>query len=154
MSLRMVVGASGREMWAEESWKVCRSSGCLLTSPGYSGRLGGRARVKRDRDSCLATLSLWDIRISSGLWKWNQNGNPYYVCPRWLTGEEPSCNAGDVSSIPKSGRSLGRKWQPCRIQEPEWEVPWTEEPGVLPSRVEKSWTILSMSTCTHYVCAF
>ena len=29
------------------------------------------------------------------------------VLPRWLTDEESACNAGDMGSIPGSGRSLG-----------------------------------------------
>ena len=30
-------------------------------------------------------------------------------------GKEPSCNAGDVGSIPGSGRSRCRKWQPAPV---------------------------------------
>ena len=28
--------------------------------------------------------------------------------PWWLSGKEPACNAGDMGSIPRSGRSPGR----------------------------------------------
>ena len=36
--------------------------------------------------------------------------SPGYACvglPRWLSGEESACSAGDAGSIPGSGRSLG-----------------------------------------------
>ena len=51
--------------------------------------------------------------------------------PKWLSGKEPSCKAGDTGSIPWLGRSSWRrKWQltPSILA---WEVPWTEEPGGL-----------------------
>ena len=42
--------------------------------------------------------------------KWNKHF-PVLVCldglPQWLSGKESTCNAGDMSSIPRSGRSLG-----------------------------------------------
>ena len=37
--------------------------------------------------------------------KWRTNEN--LGLPWWLSGKEPSCNAGDMGSIPKSGRSPG-----------------------------------------------
>ena len=33
--------------------------------------------------------------------------NCKYGLPRWLSGKEPACNAGDTGSIPGSGRSSG-----------------------------------------------
>ena len=38
-------------------------------------------------------------------------------------------NAGDMGSIPGSGRSLGDGIQESRI--PAWKITWTEEPGRL-----------------------
>ena len=47
-------------------------------------------------------------------------------------------NAGDVGSIPGSGRSL-EKEEATHSSIPAWEVPWTEEPGRLqPMRLQKS----------------
>ena len=49
-------------------------------------------------------------------------------------GKEPTCNTGDLSSIPGSGRSPGGQtaWQPTLLLLPG-ESPWTEEPGGLQS---------------------
>ena len=36
--------------------------------------------------------------------------------PRWLSGKEFTCNAGDVGLIPGSGRvPWKRKWQPTQV---------------------------------------
>ena len=42
----------------------------------------------------------------------------------------PSASAGDVGSIPGSGRSLG-EGNDNHFSIPAWEIPWTEEPGGL-----------------------
>jgi len=39
--------------------------------------------------------------------------------PRWLTGKEFSCKAGDVGSIPGLERSPGKKMQPTPVFLPE-----------------------------------
>ena len=36
------------------------------------------------------------------------NGNVAYRLPRWLSGKESTCNAGDVGLIPGLGRTPGR----------------------------------------------
>ena len=41
-------------------------------------------------------------------------------------------NAGDVGSIPVSGRSPGAG-NDSPLQYPSWKIPWTEEPGGLQS---------------------
>ena len=52
--------------------------------------------------------------------------------PRWLTGKESACQAGDLGSVPGSGRSPGGgNGGPSSIL--AWEIPWTEEPGGLES---------------------
>ena len=52
--------------------------------------------------------------------------------PRWLSGKESACQAGDVSLIPRSGRSLQKDMAThCSI--PAWEIPRTEAPGGLQS---------------------
>ena len=33
----------------------------------------------------------------------------------WLSGKEPACNIGDLGSIPGSGTTLRRKWQPSPV---------------------------------------
>ena len=49
--------------------------------------------------------------------------------PNGSEGLESACNAGDLGSIPGSGRSPGEeKWQPTPVFLPG-EFPWTEEPG-------------------------
>ena len=59
-----------------------------------------------------------------------------------------ACNAGDLGSIPGSGRfPWRRKWQPTLLA---WKIPRTEEPGGLQStglqRVGHDWaTSLSLS---------
>ena len=47
-------------------------------------------------------------------------------------GKEFACNAGELGSIPGSGRFFGeRNGYPLIIL--AWRVPWTEEPGRLQS---------------------
>ena len=69
---------------------------------------------------------------------------PYvsYTCtvelPRWLSGEESSCQAGDTGSVPGWGGFPGEgNGNPFHT----WEILWTEEPGGLQSMgSQKSWT--------------
>ena len=60
--------------------------------------------------------------------------------PGGLDGKESACNAGDLGSIPKLGRSPGEgegsAWQPTLVLLPG-ESPWTEEPGGLQSMGRK-----------------
>ena len=45
-------------------------------------------------------------------------------------GKESTCNAGDLSSIPRSGKSpRERNGKPLSTL--AWEIPWIEEPGGL-----------------------
>ena len=52
--------------------------------------------------------------------------------PRWLSGKESACSAGDVDSVSGSGRSL-EKEMATHSSILAWEMPWTEEPGGLQS---------------------
>ena len=52
--------------------------------------------------------------------------------PWWLNGKESACNVGDLGSIPRSGRSLGKEMA-THSSIFAWEIPWTEEPGGLQS---------------------
>ena len=47
-------------------------------------------------------------------------------------GKEPACNAGELGSIPRSGRSP-REGNGNALQYSYLENPWTEEPGGLQS---------------------
>ena len=67
--------------------------------------------------------------------------------PRWSSGEESACNAGDVVLIPESGRSPG-KGNGNPLQYSCWENPM--EPGALQSiGSQKSWTWLSNLAHVH-----
>jgi len=60
--------------------------------------------------------------------------------PGGLDGEESTCNAGDLDSIPGLGRSPGRgHGNPLPYSYLE-ESPWTEEPGRLQSMGPQSQT--------------
>ena len=48
--------------------------------------------------------------------------------PCWLSGRESAFRAGDVGSIPGSGRSL-EGGNATHSSVFAWEIPWTEEPG-------------------------
>ena len=48
------------------------------------------------------------------------------------SGKESACNAGDLGSIPGSGRFL-EKGMAAHSSVPAWRMPWTEEPGGLQS---------------------
>ena len=52
--------------------------------------------------------------------------------PRWHSGKESTCNAGDLGSIPGSGRAPGGSMA-THSDIHAWEIPWTEEPGGLQS---------------------
>ena len=49
--------------------------------------------------------------------------------PNDSDGKESACNAGNVGSIPGSGRSPGEMAIHSSIC--AWKIPWTEEPGGL-----------------------
>ena len=54
-------------------------------------------------------------------------------------GNEPICKAGDLGSVPGSGRS--QKGMATHSGIFAWRIPWTEEPGGLQSMgFTKSWT--------------
>ena len=48
--------------------------------------------------------------------------------PRWLRGKESACNAGDVGSIPGSGRSM-EEGMATHSSILAGKIPWTEEPS-------------------------
>ena len=52
--------------------------------------------------------------------------------PQWVSGKESACNAGDLGSIPGSGRSSG-EGNATHSSTLAWEIPWTEELGGLQS---------------------
>ena len=73
--------------------------------------------------------------------------------PRWLSGKESTCKAGDVGSIPGSGGSLGggqgNPFQYSHLQNPGDRGAW----WTAVHTVAKSWTQLKrMSTHAVYMC--
>ena len=52
--------------------------------------------------------------------------------PRWCSDKESTCNAGDMGSIPGSGRSPGGAMA-MHSNIHAWEIAQTEEPGGLQS---------------------
>ena len=59
--------------------------------------------------------------------------------PRWLSGKESACNAGDAGSIPGL-EDLLEKGMATHCSILAWEIPWTEEPrGVQSVGLQKSW---------------
>ena len=48
----------------------------------------------------------------------------------WLSAKKLPANAGDMGTIPGSGKSPGRRKFPSI---PAWEIPWIDEPGGLRS---------------------
>ena len=60
-------------------------------------------------------------------------------------GKETACNAGDVGSLPESGRSLGGGM--ATHSSIVWRILWTEKPGGLQSmgsqRIEHNWSDLA-----------
>ena len=52
--------------------------------------------------------------------------------PGGSDGTEAACNAGDLGSIPGSGRSPG-EGMAIHSSNLVWRIPWTEEPGGLQS---------------------
>ena len=49
-----------------------------------------------------------------------------------LSDKESACDAGDMGSIPGSGRSLDKELA-AHSSILAWEIPWAEEPGRLQS---------------------
>ena len=52
--------------------------------------------------------------------------------PHRSVGKSSACNAGDLGSIPGSGRSL-KKEMATHSSILAWRIPWTEKPGGLQS---------------------
>ena len=53
--------------------------------------------------------------------------------PRWLSGKEPTCNAGDAGLMSGLGRSPSSGEKATHSSILAWEIPWTEESGGLQS---------------------
>ena len=53
--------------------------------------------------------------------------------PRWLSGKEFACNAGDVGSIPWGWDDPLEKKMATHFSILGWRIPWTEKPGGLQS---------------------
>ena len=78
---------------------------------------------------------------SSGVW----SSNPL---SGGSDGKKSAFKAGHLGLIPGSGKSPGEgNGNPASIL--DWEIPWTEEPGLLQSLGSQSWTRLSTHTCKY-----
>ena len=60
------------------------------------------------------------------------SNNKYPGHPRWLSGKESACQAGDPDSIPGWEDPLEKEIA-THSSVLAWEIPWTEEPGGLQS---------------------
>ena len=60
---------------------------------------------KATHPSILAWRIPWTVHGVPN--SWTQLSDFHFHFPRWLSGKESTCNAGDVGSIPGSGRSPG-----------------------------------------------
>ena len=66
-----------------------------------------------------------------------------WVRPRWLSDKEPACQCKRQGSITRREDPL-KKGMATHSNILAWRIPWTEEPGGLPSMgVAKNWTRLS-----------
>ena len=67
------------------------------------------------------------------------NSSPYSGLPKWLSGEECTCQAGDVD-----WEDPLEKERTTHSSILAWEISWIEEPGRLQSTgSQKSWTQLT-----------
>ena len=94
---------------------------------------------------CSAGLPPWELLL---LDRSRIPGRPLQGCigegptdvPRWLSGKESACQAGDMGSI-TDGEDPLEKEMAIIFNILAWEIPWTEEPGRLQSMgSQKSWT--------------
>ena len=95
------------------------------------------------------------LSVSTWIWAliWLLRNRGYYSMwglPRWLSGKESTCNAGDMGLIPGSVRSWGwedplEKDMATHSRILAWQMPWTEEPGGLQPMGLKSLTLTWLS---------
>ena len=123
----------------------------------------------------MASPTLWAwVWVNSGSWWWtgrpgvlrsmgSQRAGHDWVTelswtelialPRRLSGKESAYNAGDLSLIPGSGRSL-EKGMATHSSILAWRIPWTEEPGGLQSagsqRVGHDWAWATTTDSPEY----
>ena len=69
------------------------------------------------RRSRASESRVWCLAWRPSLWKGNQPQNCWWSLglPKWLSGKESACQAGDADSIPGSGRSPG-EWNDNPLQ--------------------------------------
>ena len=100
-----------------------------------------RREGRRVHDHLTITSALRPMWVEYTFLEW-ASGQLVTACPRHSGSKESSCNAGDVGSIPKSGRSM-EKGMTTHSSVLAWRIPWTAEPGGLQSmgsqRVRHDW---------------
>ena len=89
---------------------------------------GGRVKGQKARVSSFAKEG--SQRIKTVFYLWATRG--FLGFPGGLAVKNPPANAGDMGSIPGSGRSPGEEMA-THSSILAWRMPWTEEPGGLQS---------------------
>ena len=133
--------------------------------------------IKRFFSSLLCaslTKGVFFRRLSTLLWVCLSHFINFYEyirgLPRWLSGKEFMCNAGDAGSIPDPGRSpWRRKWQPTPVFLPEqrslasYYSPWghkrvghdlatkQQQMGILKDRLQQWKVELACSEPLHHI---
>ena len=64
--------------------------------------------------------------------KTNKDFGDYKALLGGSDGKESACNAGDLGSVPESGRAPG-EGMATHASNLAWRIPWTEKPGGLQS---------------------
>ena len=72
----------------------------------------------------------------------------YLGFPRWLSGKESACNAGDEGLIPGLGRSRRRTWQPTSVFLPGQHHGQSSQEGYMGSHK------VGQDSVTEHVCVF
>ena len=76
----------------------------------------------------LQQVSLFNGTFNNWAFCWFYSPSPSTLDLSCSSGKESACNAGDLGSIPGSGRSFG-EGNGNSLQILAWSIPWTEEPG-------------------------
>ena len=79
----------------------------------------------------MSSLIELSFPFSSGRFRFIYLGL-YIRFPKWLSGKESACSAGDMGLIPGSGGLL-EEGMATHSSIFVWRIPWAEEPGGLQS---------------------
>ena len=118
--------------------------------PGWGGvsrRGGGGRNSLRPGSSVQVVLKQWEVKGLDKILTRSHQG-----FPSGSVGKESACDAGDLGSIPGSGRFPG-EWNGNHFSILAWRISWTEKPGGLQpmgsQRVRHDWSDLAcMQACS------